>query len=29
MPSYRDKLTTAEQTDLVAYLASLRGVIKQ
>jgi len=29
MPSYSNKLSTAEQTDLVAYLASLRGVVKQ
>jgi putative heme-binding domain-containing protein len=29
MPSYRDKLTAAEQADLIAYLASLQGVIKQ
>jgi putative heme-binding domain-containing protein len=25
MPSYRDKLTAKERTDLVAYLASLKG----
>jgi putative heme-binding domain-containing protein len=29
MPSYRDKLTARETTDLVAYLASLTGVVKQ
>ncbi|MGC2401129.1 MAG: c-type cytochrome [Acidobacteriaceae bacterium] len=29
MPSYRDKLTQEEQTDLIAYLASLRGAVKQ
>jgi hypothetical protein len=25
MPSYKDKLTGAERTDLVAYLVSLKG----
>jgi putative heme-binding domain-containing protein len=29
MPSYSSKLSVAEQTDLVAYLASLRGVVNQ
>ena len=29
MPSYREKLTPAEQDDVVAYLASLRGVVRQ
>jgi putative heme-binding domain-containing protein len=29
MPSYRDKLSTEEQADLIAYLATLRGVKKQ
>ncbi len=29
MPSYRDKLSKEEQTDLIAYLATLRGVVKQ
>ena len=29
MPSYSDKLTVAERTDLIAYLLSLRGVIRQ
>jgi putative heme-binding domain-containing protein len=29
MPSYRDKLTPDEQTDLIAYLLSLQGVVKQ
>ncbi len=29
MPSYRDKLTAPEQTDLIAYLATLKGVVKQ
>jgi putative heme-binding domain-containing protein len=29
MPSYRDKLSAGETTDLIAYLASLTGVVKQ
>lgn len=29
MPSYRDKLTATEQSDLIAYLLSLQGVVKQ
>ncbi len=29
MPSYRDKLSAGEQTDLIAYLATLRGIVKQ
>jgi hypothetical protein len=29
MPSYRDKLSAEEQADLLAYLASLKGVIPQ
>jgi putative heme-binding domain-containing protein len=29
MPSYRDKLSSEEQTDLIAYLATLAGVVKQ
>jgi putative heme-binding domain-containing protein len=29
MPSYRDKLTPAEQDDVMAYLASLRGIVRQ
>ena len=29
MPSYNNKLSSAEKTDLVTYLASLRGVVKQ
>jgi putative heme-binding domain-containing protein len=29
MPSYRDQLNTAEKADLVAYLASLKGVVRQ
>jgi quinoprotein glucose dehydrogenase len=29
MPSYRDKLTAAEQSDLVMYLLTLKGVVKQ
>jgi putative heme-binding domain-containing protein len=29
MPSYRDKLTAAEQSDLVIYLRALKGVVKQ
>jgi putative heme-binding domain-containing protein len=29
MPSYRDKLSAGEQTGLIAYLATLRGVVKQ
>jgi putative heme-binding domain-containing protein len=29
MPSYRDKLTESEQNDLIAYLVSLKGVVKQ
>lgn len=29
MPSYRDRLSKEEQTDLIAYLATLRGVVKQ
>jgi hypothetical protein len=29
MPSYRDKLTAAEQSDLVTYLFTLKGVVKQ
>ena len=28
MPSYRDKLTAQELSDLVAYLASLKGQVK-
>jgi cytochrome c1 len=28
MPSYRDKLTAQELSDLVAYLASLKGEVK-
>ena len=28
MPSYRNKLSSAELTDLIAYLASLKGVTK-
>jgi putative heme-binding domain-containing protein len=27
MPSYRDKLTAEEQTDLIAFLSSLRGPV--
>jgi putative heme-binding domain-containing protein len=29
MPSYQDKLSAAEQTDVIAYLATLTGVVKQ
>jgi putative heme-binding domain-containing protein len=29
MPSYRDKLSSEEQADLIAYLASLKGVAPQ
>ncbi len=29
MPSYQDKLTPEEQGDLIAYLATLKGVISQ
>jgi putative heme-binding domain-containing protein len=29
MSSYRDKFTAAEQADLIAYLLSLQGVVKQ
>jgi putative heme-binding domain-containing protein len=29
MPSYSDKLTASEQSDLIAYLGSLHGVVKQ
>jgi putative heme-binding domain-containing protein len=29
MPSYRDKLSSEEQTDLIAYLATLAGLVKQ
>jgi putative heme-binding domain-containing protein len=29
MPSYQNKLTDAEQADLIAYLISLQGVVKQ
>ncbi len=29
MPSYRDTLSAEEQTDLIAYLATLQGPIKQ
>ena len=29
MPSYRNSLTAAEQADLIAYLLSLQGVVKQ
>jgi putative heme-binding domain-containing protein len=29
MPSYRDKLNATEQAELIAYLTSLKGVIKQ
>jgi len=29
MPYYSDKLTVAERTDLIAYLLSLRGVVRQ
>ena len=29
MPSYRGKITPQETTDLVAYLASLKGITKQ
>jgi putative heme-binding domain-containing protein len=29
MPSYREKLNAEEQTDLIAFLATLKGVIKQ
>jgi putative heme-binding domain-containing protein len=29
MPSYRDKLTPAEQADLLAYLDTLKGVVRQ
>jgi cytochrome c1 len=29
MPSYREKLNAEEQADLIAYLATLRGVVKQ
>ena len=29
MPSYRDKLTQEERADLIAYLVSLKGVVRQ
>ena len=29
MPSYREKLNAEEQADLIAYLATLKGVVKQ
>ena len=29
IPSYREKLTAAEQDDVIAYLATLRGIVKQ
>ena len=29
MPSYEGKLTKAEQSDVLAYLATLKGVVKQ
>ena len=29
MPSYREKLTAAEQDDVIAYLATLRGIVRQ
>ena len=29
IPSYREKLSADEQADLIAYLATLRGVVKQ
>jgi putative heme-binding domain-containing protein len=29
MPSYRDKLTSEEQADLISYLLSLKGVVRQ
>jgi cytochrome c1 len=29
MPSYRDKLTPQELSDLVAYLVSLKGEVQQ
>jgi hypothetical protein len=29
MPSYRDKLSSQEQADLLAYLASLKSVMPQ
>lgn len=29
MPSYRDKLSAKEQDEVVAYLTSLQGVVKQ
>jgi len=29
MPSYRDKLTAQELSDLLAYLVSLKGQVKQ
>ena len=29
MPSYRDKLTAEELSDLLAYLLSLKGPVKQ
>jgi putative heme-binding domain-containing protein len=29
MPSYREKLSVEEQADLIAYLATLKGVVKQ
>jgi putative heme-binding domain-containing protein len=29
MPSYRDRLTAEEMTDLIAYMATLRGAIRQ
>jgi len=29
MPSYREKLSAAEQDDVIAYLATLRGIVKQ
>jgi len=29
MPSYRDKLTPEEQADVIAYLLSLKGIVRQ
>jgi putative heme-binding domain-containing protein len=29
MPSYQDKLSAEEQADLIAYLATLKGAVKQ
>lgn len=29
MPSYREKLSLEEQADLISYLSSLKGVVKQ